>query len=231
MSAASCFASRSTSPSGTTYRALGSGGRTTTVVVVVVGVAVVGVVGVRATGIVVGASLSGATSVSGSVPAVEDCEHPETTRTMAARPAKLIAEAPSSRRTGSPCVPGQPTQHWLAYRHSMHESGRNSFQLGIGPHWPSPSDIGQHQPARQSGRSATDRHHPSRNVMVSSGPPIASAVTAVARASRWQYGLGCRVSDSRAISSWRKGGGGAPSSTCVHGSGHSGSRNFWISMR
>ena len=60
------------------------------------------VIGVGAAEIVMGALEPGATSVSGSVPAVEDGEHPEATRTMAARLANLIAEASPSRRTGSP---------------------------------------------------------------------------------------------------------------------------------
>ncbi len=53
-------------------------------VVVVVGAGVVVVV-VGATVVVVGALVVGATSVSGSVPAVDDGEHPETRRAMAAK--------------------------------------------------------------------------------------------------------------------------------------------------
>ena len=116
MSEASCFASRSTSTSGTTYRGLGAGGWATTaaVVVVVVGAAVVVVVVVGAVGLVVGALASGATSVSDSTVGVEDGEHPETRRAMAARPTKLVAEAPKTRRTGSPYVPVHLPRHWLA---------------------------------------------------------------------------------------------------------------------
>jgi hypothetical protein len=99
------------------------------VVVVVVGGGAAVVVGAGATEIVVGALESGAPSVSGSVAAVEDGEQPEATRTMAARTAKLFVETPRSRRTRSPYVPAQPSQHWPEYRHSMHQSGRNSPQL------------------------------------------------------------------------------------------------------
>jgi len=86
------------------YRGLGAGGCSTTVVVVVVvveGVVVV-VVEVGVTVVVVGALTPAVTSGSGSAPTVEEGEHPENKRTIAAKPTSLTTEAPNNRRTESP---------------------------------------------------------------------------------------------------------------------------------
>ncbi len=92
------------------YRGLRVGGRSTTVVDVVV-VEVVGatVVVVGLGGLEVGAIVSVVTPAFGSTPAVEDGEHPEATRMMAAQPAKPVAEASNSRRTESPNLLVKPS--------------------------------------------------------------------------------------------------------------------------
>src|SRR3990172_10064926 len=100
MSAASCFASRSTSPAGTTYRASSAGGPTTEGVDTIVVVVAPG-----GTMIVVGAAVVGGTvSAPGSTPALGECNDPKTRKTMVVRAATPIAAKPNRRRTVSPYV-------------------------------------------------------------------------------------------------------------------------------